>query len=94
MDQAEKSIKAPLMVFVDGRDAERRAHALSCELSLCVPEDSPPSLWCSPERVWRDSGERERERRRRHGETGIEKRDVDGQISLEQRKAEEHNPVE
>lgn len=36
VDQAEKSIKPPLMVFVYGRDAERRAHALSCELSPSV----------------------------------------------------------
>lgn len=34
MDQAEKSINAPLMAFVYGRDAERHAHALSCMNSL------------------------------------------------------------
>ncbi len=72
----------------------RDAHTLSHVNSPSVFQKTRRLLSGVPQKGYGEIVERERERRRRHGETGIEKRDVDGQISLEQRKAEEHNPVE
>jgi len=87
-DQAEKSIKASLMVFVYERDAERRAHALLCELSPSLFQKTRLLLSGVPQKGCGEIVEQKREWGREGGDTERQKKEMrlDGQISLDQRK--------